>query len=207
MKGGFFMVTLEEVNKMAMKSCPRWNSLKHDRRLYKAKYQGIAEAYWNSPEHQEIIQQSKDGWIVNTYPWPYSDPGFANWEEDCSDEGYSLVSDQSGCIIKYSTSYVAWKIFEATGKWPQKTTAKRLEARKWLQFLREAGYKIIVNKPEPNGKYVGVNPYVGKWGIVVWYEFTEPGTPIEEACVSTYENKQFTIKYIRTSEYTWVKIK
>lgn len=200
------MVTLEEVNKMAMKSCPRWNSLKLSRRMYRAKYRGVAEAYWNSPEHQSLIQQYKDGWLVDTYPWPYSDPGFANWEEDSSDEGYSLISDQSGCVVKYATSYVAWKIFEATGKWPQKTTAKRLDAKKWVQFLSEAGYKTIVKKLEPDGKYVGINPNIGKWGLVVWYEYTVD-TPIEEACVSTYENKLFTIRFVRTSEYVWVKIR
>lgn len=204
-------ITLEEVNQWGKMSCTNWNNNRISRRFYRAKYRDVAMKYWATEEHQRLVTLYKSGiWTINTYPWPYSDPEFGHWDEDDSDKGYSLISDQSNCVIKYATSYVAYKIFEETGVWPQKKTHERLDAKRWVQFLSEAGYNTIVDKPEKGNRYVGVNPNKGEWGSVVWFE-----TYIQEISghskepkivVSTYSHKQHRWLYVDPNKYTWVKI-
>ncbi|MBR3248482.1 hypothetical protein IKF89_00405 [Candidatus Saccharibacteria bacterium] len=200
------MVTIEQVNEWARLSCPKWNKNKLSRRHYRAKYRNAAKEYWESPEGQRITEFYKyDGYLgtgTNTYPWPYREPDFANWAEDGSDDGYNLISDQSGCVIKYATSYCAWKIFEATGTWPQKTSSERLDAKRWLQFLAEAGYAKVVNHPTNNHHYVGINPDEGEWGIVVWFECDDIFTLKPNILVSSYINKKYQIWYANSDDYT-----
>ena len=141
---------------------------------------------------------------MNTYIWPYNDPCFANWPEDDSAKGYNLISDQSDCVVKYATSYVAYKIFEETGTWPRKTSSERLDAKRWVQFLDEAGYEKVVDRPENGHRYVGVKPEEGEWGIVVWFEkaiFDE-----DAAIVSTYNKKTYENRFVPFSDYIWVQI-
>ena len=212
--------TLEEMNEWAMKSCPRWNKNKLRRRAYRKAYREAAEHYWEtSPVSQMLHAAYESGECVDTYPWPYRDPDFANWEEDDSDDGYSLISDQSGCVIKYATSYCAWKIFEATGTWPQKTSSERLDAKRWVQFLAEAGYTEIVGVPQNGHRYIGIKPDEGEWGLVVWFESDDnsakylkdyQGVDTSEApmiFVSSYVDKKHKAWRVKPEDFTWVKIK
>ena len=195
-------MNLSKVNGWAKKSCPKWNRNRLSRRRYREKYRNAAKKNWESPGHQELISKYFNGeFWVDTYPWPYSDPNFANWEEDDSNENYSLISDQSGCVIKYATSYVAWKIFELTNTWPQKKTPIRMDAKNWQQFLAEAGYETVVDAPIAR-HYVGIRPDIGEWGLVVWVEsvFTD------RAYVSTYINKEHDVFLVKIEDYIWIKI-
>ena len=142
---------------------------------------------------------------ANTYPWPFSDEDFANWDEDDSPENYSLISDPSGCVVKYATSYCAWKIYEVTGTWPQRKTHIRMDAKNWQLFLGEAGYNEVVELPTAPGRYVGINPDEGEFGMVVWYEgdAVVPGLVV----ISTYKNKKFYVGTDETTAYKWIKIK
>ena len=114
-------------------SCPAWNSSKHpnslfsrlignkihqvSRRHYRKLYRKAAEDWWMGTTGRQTIAQYKSGYHgVNTYPYPYCDNRFADWPESDNPKTYNLISDQSGCVIKYATSYVAWKIFEETGR-------------------------------------------------------------------------------------------
>ncbi len=199
------MLNINVANEWARKSCPAWNKNKVSRRSFREKYRDLARKFWESPEQQEVISQYKSGkYWINTYPWPYCDNAFANWQEDGSDEGYNLITDQSSFVIKYATSYVAYKIFEETGVWPQRVSSKRFDAKIWVEFLAEAGYTEIVERPEDGHRYVGINPDVGKWGSVVWFEkiiFDE-----DAAIISSYMKKSFLTRFAPISEFIWVRI-
>lgn len=62
--------------------------------------------------------------------------------------------DPSTCYNRECVSYCAWKISEATGKWPKRTGG--MDAKNWLSRLSENGYKTQVSAPVLGGKYVGV---------------------------------------------------
>jgi len=208
---------INKANFCARMSCRKWNKIRLSRQFYRSRYRQMAQQYWESEKAQEKISEYQAFhakcasieenaiWnLIDTYPLPYSHPEFANWEEDDSEENYSLISDQSGCIVKYATSYVAWKIFEATGTWPQKTSKERLDAKRWVQFLTEAGYTTIVSVPSGNGYFVGIDPKKGEFGTVVWYE----GTTLDHQIISTtYKNKTYTISKDGPADFIWVKIK
>lgn len=206
------------VNQWAKLSCPRWNqggdsdrSLKlhaQSRRFFRKLYRKAAENYWKSGKGRKATEEYKNGKRnLNTYPWPYVDPKFASWPEDDSNGGYNLISDQSNCVVRYATSYVAWKIFEETGTWPQKKSNRRLDAKRWVQFLAEAGYTEIVNPPLKNGHhYVGVDPTAGIYGSVVWFEETIIDFTSGIANISTYRDRKYDFFPVRVDDYAWVKI-
>lgn len=201
------MITLEKVNSWAQKSCAKWNKNRLSRKFYRKKYHRAARKSWRSPDHHRLIARYQEGaHYINTYPWPYKDPNFANWEENDTPTNYSLISDQSCCVIRYSTSYCAWKIFEATGTWPQKTSTRRFNAKHWQQFLAEAGYTDVVTKIDPNHYYVGINPNEGEWGVVVWYEANLRDSP-SDICVSSYIDHKYELWRTTISDFTWIKIK
>ena len=205
------MNSLGEFNRLAKYSCPRWNPVRLSRIIYRWRLHYGAMHFWRTcSEQRDLSERYIDGEMgLNTYPWPYGDEGFANWDEDDSNENYSLVSDQSGCVVKYSTSYCAWKIFELTGRWPKKKTRERLDAKRWIQFLYEAGYPVVLDSPaqiSESGHYVGVNKDYGEFGLVVWFEGTNHNDP-SLVNVSTYINKKFYFGFIDPKKYIWVKIR
>lgn len=152
------------------------------------------------------------GWLTNTYPWPYSDPRFADWEEDDRGKTYTLISDQAGFVIRRSTSYVAWKIYELTGRWPTErgSDGEIFHAKYWQKFLGLNGFTKFVARPEPGKHYVGIIPDEGEFGQVVWFEgmtdATKPGMGPGYA-ISTYWN----FEYVTDTRYDvtkaiWVEI-
>ena len=204
------MKSFAVVNEWAMYSCPRWNPNRLTRHFYRKKYRDAAIDYMRTKEYKGLRKQYNDGnHGINTYPWPYSCPDFANWKEDDTPDGYSLISDQSGCVIRYATSYCAFKIYETTGTWPQKTSNDRLDAKRWQQFLAEAGYTEVLpagSELSAEHCYVGIKPDEGEWGLVVWADSGED--PDEYwATITTYYNKEFKVMAVDPREYTWVLIK
>ncbi|MBQ6486718.1 hypothetical protein IJI76_03310 [Candidatus Saccharibacteria bacterium] len=216
------VVTIDTINYWAKMSCPAWNSSKHpnslfsrlignkihqvSRRHYRKLYRKAAEDWWMGTTGRQTIAQYKSGYHgVNTYPYPYCDNRFADWPESDNPKTYNLISDQSGCVIKYATSYVAWKIFEETGRWPQKRTAERLDAKRWKQFLSEAGYMATTRQLLSGHHYVGVNPKKGEFGLVVWFEGIDEDLP-NHVKISTYYNHEHLFSSVVAHEYEWVII-
>ncbi|MDO4889559.1 MAG: hypothetical protein Q4A25_02635 [Candidatus Saccharibacteria bacterium] len=198
------MESVKVANFWAKLSCPKWDKFRPLRHFARNRYRKLAQKCWESEVWQRKIKQYKSGnWNIDTYPGPYYHQYFADWEENDSPEGYNLISDQSNCVIKYSTSYCAWKIFEATGVWPQKISKERLDAKRWVQFLAEAGYTEVVKDLDPRYYYVGINPDIGEWGLVVWLESIEDK---DEVIVSSYPDKRHQWWATEKDAYTWVKI-
>ncbi|MBQ3306468.1 hypothetical protein IJH02_03515 [Candidatus Saccharibacteria bacterium] len=209
---------LEKANHHARMSCTRWNKKsgrlgKLSRRHHRNKYRRCAMRTFASPEHQKLVRKyyNQGDYEINTYPWPYCDSGFADWPESDDADDYSLISDQSGFIVRYATSYVAYKIFEYTGAWPQREVRKRYDAWNWIEFLEQAGYDEPAYYCPINGeRYVGIlkkTDYFEKlyeWGIVVWFEqVSHGGTKVK---VTTYLDKKFQILTVNPWNYAWVKI-
>lgn len=88
----------------------------------------------------------------NTYPEPYR-----------SARKDSLV-DPSTCYNRECVSYCAWRIKEATGKWPRRTGD--MNGFNWVYRMPENGYKEVA-APTTGGKYVGV---ARTGNHVVWWE-------------------------------------
>ena len=197
-------------NLAAKKSCRRWNKNPLSRKANRASYRKMAKSYWSSEAHQKLIAEYKSGdHFINTYPWPYSDNSFADWPESSAKNTYSLISDQSGFVIRHSTSYCAWKIFECNGVWPRRITRERMDAKDWLKFLSEAGYARVIKATEPLQKghhYVGVDPRYGKFGLVVWLEDFDEGFNGWVVEYSTYLNGCYTYCSSDRNDFTWVQI-
>lgn len=194
---------INKANKVAKKSCAKWNKNRLSRHINRMIYRKMAEDYWCSEEHKIRSKMER----CDTYPWPYSDPRFADWPECDDEEKYTLVSDQSGFVVKHCTSYCAWKIFEQTGEWPMRTSKERFGAKKWVKFLSEAGYTHVLKDGEPlkeGSHYVGVMSRFDEAGLVVWLERIRNDGKIE---YSTYVSKSYA--YITTpnrQDITWVEI-
>ena len=153
------------------------------------------------------MQMAREGQLYDTYPWPYCVPDFANWEEDDNSETYTLISDQALCVVKYPTSYCAWKIFETTGKWLERKERRRIDARDWDYLLAQNGFTetLSYKKPLSGHHYVGVNKSIDPWGEVVWLENVR-SAHIDRVLVSTYEDKKYKLKYVLANDYIWVQI-
>lgn len=131
--------------------------------------------------------------MADTYPAKYKTPA------------RDTIIDPSTCYNRECTSYCAWKISEATGKWPKRTGD--MNAYNWIKRLAENGYKTTVSAPKSGGKYVGVlGAYkggAGKYGHVVWSEGT--------LTVSEYNwgdhKGAYGIRTVNAQTYTWVQIK
>ena len=213
------MGNLQKANCYARNSCSRWNGPKNEferkylgrffrlsRKWNRERYCMMARKSWTTDKHQYIIDRYKRGDInINTYPWPFCHPYFADWEESDKHGDCSLVYDPSGCVVKYSTSYVAWKIFEETGRWPQKKSRTRMNADRWQLFLMEAGYAKYVRTPIKGHHYVGIDVDSGEHGIVVWFEKEAENQP-GYCWVSTYFDKQYIFGPARINHYDWVQI-
>ena len=196
-------MNLKTANRIARDSCYRWQKNRWWRRINRYRYRKMAEKYWCSKEHQEVMARYKGGVKdTNTYPWPYSDEGFADWTEI---DGM-IVSDQSGYTVRHSTSYCAWKIFEATGNWPKKRSVRCYSSRRWQKFLAKIGYTEVVPAEELDPEhhcYVGIRRDEHDWSLVVWAEQkVEDG----EIAVSSYVDGEYEFWEIDPDKYTWVKI-
>lgn len=209
---------LNKLNDCAKRSCPKWISNKFIRNYNRERILNATKEYWETDQFQDIILEYKNlhqncldiqdetGYcykLINTYPWPYSDPNFAIWDEYNNSED-TLIYDQSKCVIRESTSYVAWKIFEATGTWPSPTDLIWIKPSDYFKFLAESGYREIVDLPKDTGYYVGINKTPEEYGQVLWYEgITKDHSRIIS---STYKNRSHIYVGSSPKEYTWIKI-
>ena len=202
------MSSISTVNRWARLSCDRWNKFRLSRIIHRKLYQHAAAQFIKSNLGRLRTQQYQDsGYYLNSYPWPYSDPDFANWPESNVTGEVTLVTDQSNFVVKHGTSYCAWKIFESTGKWPQSKTPRRFEARDWKDFLEEAGYDTIVTEPLRGHRYVGIKEHdCGIEGDVVWFEKVQDFFHKDRVTISTYRNKKHFIGAVDPKEYLWIQI-
>ncbi len=202
------MLKVRLVNFFARMSITRYNKSRPARYLFRKLYQFCSMLYCLfSPLHHRNLSMMRNGEILDTYPWPYNDPLFANWFESDEHNDYSLIPDPSGAVIRYSTSYCAYKIYETTGSWPKRISKhRRFDARDWRAFLREAGYWEVDENPSDNFFYVGVRKdNYHSYGEVVWFERHE-GKSATAVLVTTYDHKVFVPKIVHTPDYAWVKI-
>ncbi|MBQ6130414.1 hypothetical protein IJI72_01855 [Candidatus Saccharibacteria bacterium] len=200
---------LRLANHHALLSVDAFNKSALSRRYHRWKYRQIAEREYWSAKHQTRVGRYYAGELqLNTYPWPYRDPGFANWTENDTPGSYTLISDPSGCVVRHSTSYCAYKIRELTGFWPKRLSNTRFDAKHWQQFLAEAGYAETL----PSGvvptlwkHYVGIDPQRGAYGLVVWFEGYSGNYP-GSVQVSTYLNQKYLFISEDWKKYLWVEI-
>lgn len=222
-KGGEKMSLLEpnerDIKKLhydAEMSCPKWNNNRPSRDFRRSLYLYEAQRYSEKAEfkekileyqklHAECVDVDEGKFcykLFDTYLWPYSDPEFIDWEYTSKD---TLVYDQSHCVVKEDTSYVASKIAQITGAWPHKTDLDYIGPEDYGDFLAESGFKEITARPNDNGYYVGINLDIGKNGMIVWYEGTVKDK--KTVIISTYLNRSYMIKAYRPELFSWIKIK
>lgn len=131
---------------------------------------------------------------TNTYPEPYRSAAL------------DALVDPSTCYNRECTSYCAWKIKEATGKWPKRTGD--MNAKNWVARLKENGYKTIVGTPVGNGKCVGVcganKNNAGAYGHVIWADgslyISEYNYPWP------FYKAKFHERTVKAGDWTWVQI-
>ena len=203
-------ITISKVNKWARLSCPKWCKNPTARNVCRSMYQAVVLSANRMPEMKELSEKSLAGeYWCNSYPWPYRHPDFADWPEEYGSAN-SLVLDFCGFIVKHDTSYIAWKIYEATGWWPEKTLLLKFSDLDFIRYLSASGYDELAQKPSPGNKFVGIYPAEKDECLVVWYETTEkpePPHPNKNVVVSTYFNKEYKIYLVDPDKITWIKIK
>jgi len=157
--------------------------------------------------------------IVNTYPYP---EGFAPWPEDdgvirpgepAEGKGYTLVSDSFGFVVNRSTSYIAFKIYELTGRRLKRPDNGTYHAKSWPKLLDANGFRevktstVIANR----GHYVGIASDDGEFGQLHWLEevltdYLEGHKTVTFVC-STYRNFDFQLEYRQPdAEMIWYQI-
>lgn len=232
-KGVCSLIKLDLANFLAKYSCPRWNRLRILRKLCRMGYHAMGQMWiwrrkWDTylfirlgpPKPSKKIRHAVEIEPYdshNTYPWPYCDPRFATWEEDDSPEGYNLISDPAGFVIRRSTSYCAWKIYEATGRWPTNhgdSDKRRFDAKDWEEFL-SMNYSRRVEvedfMPYPEYCFIGIIPDQGEFGQVVHLECAyiqyQKGVRRADYYVSTYEDfryKEYRLSEQEAHKITWM---
>lgn len=215
---------LRLANFFAKYSCTRWNQSRLARRCCRAGYRALStivtklrrfEAYKIAAPAREIKHAVTlaPADANNSYPWPYCDPEFAPWEEDDSPDGYNLITDPANFVIRRSTSYCAWKIYEATGRWPTNhgSERRRFDARDWEEFLqmnycyrRRSGEDVLDHA-------VGIIADEGEFGQVVWLESIhvsfESGQRHAYYRVSTYKDFRYQERTIKDPDnIVWMEV-
>lgn len=232
------MQLLDLANFLAKYSCPKWNKNRILRKVCRVGYQRLSQNWIRYreaesrrpirlrsprkfPRLDHAIEPLSEDWH-NTYPWPYRDEGFADWEEDDSPEGYNLISDPAGFVIRHSTSYCAWRIREATGHWPMNrgSERQRFDAKNWEEFLSLNHGQRVTDNFETEMSfmpslycYIGVLPEQGEFGQVVCLDaisvsFHEKVRHLDYL-VSTYEDQCYRRYYLsnrEAAEIIWMKI-
>ena len=211
-------------NYCAKMSCPKWNRsvwepktklgklykgkiidffYEMSRLFYRQKYWMMAQTAWEAGERQYWINMlGEHGKCANTYPWPYCDRNFANWEVEPNTE----VLDPSGNVIKDSTSYCAWKLYELTGEWLNKKLKIHVGAKNWQYFLERAGYHEFVERPEPGHHFIAIDPHDTPKGMVFWFEMMGASGNV---IVSTYRARCHDVEVIKAKRvpyYIWMRI-
>ena len=200
---------------LAKNSVARYQKQRWIRGICRKEYRLLSNLYRAlSPKYIKLQNLHEKGVIVDTYPWPYCEAWFADWEEDDSKQSYSLVSDDAGFVVKYSASYCAWKINELTGSWPSRPEhLASCDAKHWHRLLFHNNYRNTARRPEPGKHYVGIAPTQGEHGECVWFEGFNDGYDVERSVdnggkivYSTYRDKQFVVGSAPAEWYIWVEI-
>lgn len=156
--------------------------------------------YWALSDLYATLYPSLPG--ENPYPWPYSDPEFGNFGE----KEDTLVVDRSGFIIRHSTSYCAYRMKRILGHWPDRVQPKRYDAKDWAEYLTDLGFSEV--EISYNGaSFLGVNPNVGEYGLVVWFEPCVRYEKTDLVLVSTYFKGEYCELEVRRDDYRWFLIR
>lgn len=174
------MLITPVANVFAFLSCPMWNPIGPVRHVSRGAYRWLAENRFmyclymrkHGVRGWQIANYAHLRFSIDTYPPLYADKHFAPWEEVADPDDpkrYNLISSRGKQVIRHPAAYCAYKIRELTGKYPQRLTDKRFDSADWVEFLAEAGYRTIADRPRPRHHYVGVMPGEGEYGTVVWF--------------------------------------
>ena len=202
---------LKTANRHALLASPTFNQSALLRWYHRRSYWRIAEREYASAHHQTRVARYLSGERnLNTYVFPYVNQNFAPWSQNVYSNDYASVLDPSGCPVRHSTSYCAYKIRELTGSWIKTCPNLASDAKHWVQFLCEAGFSDVLSPetvPDVAAHYVGVSTDLAhdKDGLVVWFEGYSgnyPGT----VQVSTFIGFQYTFATEDWRKYIWVKI-
>lgn len=233
------MFFVKLANFLAKYSCSKWNHYRVLRRVCRAGYRSMADItailqrlkLIGPAVHFERSKLSKVPLAsFDTYPYLYRNPDFAPWEEDDDPKNYTLITDPANFVIRRSTSYCAWKIYELTGRWPivrsyneinrkqyleislaledippeeRRPAEARFDAKYWREFLALNGYTKVVEAPISGHHYVGIQPDEGEFGQVVWVDSVNA----EQILVSTYFDFEYRVyKYAGVQNTTWIEI-
>ena len=200
---------------LAKNSVTRFQERRLIRGICRNGYKELADLYCVlSPQFIKQQNLAEKGIIVDTYPWPYRESWFADWEETDKKECYSLVGDHAGFIVKHSTSYCAWKINELTRSWPERPKCMHdCSAAHWHRLLFLNGFRNTVKRPSPGRHYIGIMPSHYDHGEVVWFEGYKDGFSCEKEndtdgfiIFSTYRDKKFFVGAAPAEWYIWVEI-
>ncbi len=171
---------IKVANWFAKNSCPLYCDYGVIRRPCRAIYRWLAEnpmLYRHAMQKRGVTAEmlaypAELPFDVNTYPPLYSNWRFAPWEEIADPDDpkqYNLISSSGGQVIRRSPSYCDYKIFELTGQHLARNIPGRFDAAHWVEYLAQAGYETVVERPRPGHHYVGVIPDYGEFGHVVWF--------------------------------------
>ncbi|MBO7720604.1 hypothetical protein J6S35_03170 [Candidatus Saccharibacteria bacterium] len=182
------------------------------RGLCRKAYQAMPTCWMTiSPKYMEIQRRVKQGHVMDSYPWPYSDPEFAIWSE-----GNSQVLDHLGFPVKDCTSYCAWKIEETTSRLISKPSdLPDCSPKYWQTLLRRNGFYRVLKRPEAGYPHIGIpSPNRHIINEVVWFEGFYAGFDgIEREednggniIFSTYKNKKFFHGLTMPDSFIWVQV-
>lgn len=199
---------LAEANYHAKLSCTMWNKNRLSRIYHRQKGYELAKRAYLMPEHQERVRQYKAGYHdINTYNPLYACHDYGNWELNDEPDKYNLLTDPSKFIIRFAPSYCNQKIGERIGYLPTRKTQTLYHAKKWRSYLAEIGFNKLLPsdaKLKDGCCYVGIDPDVGEYGLVVWFEGTlDFGRKIK---TSTYLNNDYTQMIVTPDQFSWVAI-
>lgn len=200
------MISLILMNEHAKYSCSKWNKNKLSRCYHRWRYLRLVKRHISGAEHQrKMLSYRRGNRKINTYPWPYNDMDFAAWAEEHDET--TLVTDPSNCVIRHNTSYVAYKIYEVTGKWPRPLQKGQIvKAEDWPALLAKNGYTEKASEQEitlaSRGFYVGIDAKTDK---IIWYErFTGSKYGLVEC--SAYHGGTFKHDFVMLRNFTWIRI-
>ena len=202
------------VNFYAKNSVPAFQKNRAIREFSRLCYQTLS-AFYCAVSFDYIKRQTlqEKGDTVDTYPWPYREAWFADWEENSTPAKYSLIDDPAGFVIKCPASYCAWKIFEFNGSWLVRYSCFNGSDEYWYHLLFCNGYWQKAKRPQSGKKYTGLAKSRNLRGEVVWFEGFDDGASVnrendtgERIVYSAYRNKKYMVGVTPAERYDWIEI-
>ena len=202
------------VNFFAKNSVPASGNNRFLRYVCRQLYQAMSECWTaTSPAFINAQERLEAGDLVDTYPWPYRERWFADWEED--EARGTAVLDANGFIVRHDTSYCAWKVYEAVGAYilcPDGASGS--DASIWRRLLSDAGFLCVLDRPQPGRPHIGISNRLSRNPEVIWYEGYDSGLGSIDREIdtdgyvifTTYRDGKYFIGTTPADRYTWIQV-